>query len=83
MRRFVTETRVGESKVRYRTRIEDDPSSAGSDEARVRQGLFVRQLVDNWPLLSCGYQMFEKLSIFHNGNCWVAEAEAVAEEPHV
>ena len=76
MKRTVTETKVGETQIRYRTRIEDDESMKGSDEARMRQYLFMREIVDNWTLLTCGLQMFQSLRIFHSGNCWVAEAEA-------
>ena len=77
MKRFVTETKVGEHQIRYRTRIEDDPSNQGSDEARVRQYLFMQQLVNTWTLLTCGLQMFQTLRVFHSGTCWVGEAEAV------
>jgi hypothetical protein len=83
MKRFVTETRVGEHQIRYRTRIEDVDSVKGSDDARMRQYQFLSELIGQWQLLACGLQMFESLKVYHNGTCWVAEAEATADEPNV
>jgi len=81
MKRIVSEAKVGEDKTRYRTRIEDDDSPAGSDDSRVRQYLFMHELIDGWPMLSCGMQMFQTFKVFHDGNRWVAELEAISDNP--
>lgn len=83
MKRIVSQARVGEHQIRHRTRIEDLPTPEGSEEARVRQFHFVQELAQNWSLLACGMQMFQRLSIYHSGSAWVAEAEAVVEEVQV
>lgn len=79
MKRFVTETPVGENRIRYRTRIEDEESAQGSQEARIRQYHFMLELVNNWALLYCGLETFQEIKIYHSGTCWVAEAEATVD----
>lgn len=84
MNRTISEIKVGESQIRYRTRIEDDDSPANTPEARVRQHDFLKQLVNQWVLLSCGMQMFQTLKMYHDGERWICEAEALVDkESHV
>lgn len=75
----MTETKVGDTSIRYRTRIEDDECPPDSDESRMRQYLFLRMLGDNYSLLDCGLNKFQQLRVFHSGMCWVAEAEATVD----
>jgi hypothetical protein len=79
MNRKVAETRVGEKLVRYRTRIEDDPSSTGWEQ---RQALYrlLGTLTQVPDLLNCGLSAPQKISIYHSGLSWVVEAEATVEE---
>lgn len=79
MQRFVTEIPIGENRVRFKTVIRDIPTAKGSEDARMRQYQFLRELGDSFSVLACGMQMFESLKIYHDGNSWVAEAEATAE----
>lgn len=83
MKRFVSEVKIGE-KIRYRTRIEDEESPPGSDEARIRQYDFMRSLLGQWTLVTCGMQMFQTLKVYHDGTRWIAEAEATVDtdQPH-
>lgn len=76
MKRCVSELRIGEGQIRYRTRLEDEFSEKGSDQAREQQYFFLRQLLDNPTLLDCGLQRFQTLKIFHSGTQWICEAEA-------
>ena len=80
MKRYQTATKVGENKMRYRTRIEDEPSPEGSQEARIRAHTFMRQLVENWALLNCGLEVPQEVKLYHTGNNWVVEAEAIVDE---
>jgi hypothetical protein len=79
MNRKVAETRIGEKLVRYRTRIEDDPSTPGWEQ---RQALYrlLGTLIQTPDLLNCGLNAPAKLSIYHSGQSWVVEAEATVEE---
>ena len=75
MKRYVTETKIGETQIRYRIRIEDE-ESANIEEMRFRQHAFLMQLVDSFELLSCGPCRFQTLKVSHNGQRWIVEAEA-------
>ena len=79
MRRTVSEARVGDKLVRYRTRIEDDSSQAGSWEARQRFLNLLQTLSQTPDLINCGLNLPQKISISHNGESWVVEAEATVE----
>lgn len=80
MKRIVSETRVSDKRVRYRTRIEDDPSPRASWEARIRLIKLFDDIVHAPDLVNCGLTIPEKISITHSGEGWVLEAEATAEE---
>lgn len=75
-------TEIGSNRVRYRVLLTGDDCPPKTHESRVHQSLFLRWLADNQTLLECGYNVFDRLVISHNGTCWQAEAEAeVDEEP--
>ena len=74
MRRTVSETKIGEERVRYRTRIEDD--DVPDAQKFMRQRLFLQHLADQPDLLNCGYSRFQTLHIRWDSGRWVAEAEA-------
>lgn len=79
MRRTISEAKVGDRQVRYRTRIEDDPSSANSWEARRRLLDLLSTVLQSPDLMNCGLNAPQKLSIYHSGQSWVLEAEATVE----
>jgi hypothetical protein len=41
----------------------------------------LREICDHPELTDCGLNPFQKLSMYHNGECWVMELEA-EEEKH-
>ena len=55
---------------------EDAPT--GTYLYKMVQLRFLHDLMDNPGLLDCGNQPFEKMQIFHDGNGWVAELEAIS-----
>lgn len=79
VKRTVSETRVGSNLVRYKIRIEDDPSKPGWDAGN-RLMQFMATLINAPDLLNCGYSKPQKMSFYHSGDGWVAEGEATMEE---
>jgi hypothetical protein len=80
MKRSLTEISIGDHvnpRTRYRLRIEDLPSGKGSMQSRVRLGTLFQTIADQPSLLNCGPATPEKITIHHDGNTWVVEAEAV------
>lgn len=80
--RQVRKAEIGTNRFRYRVLITGDECPPRTYESRVLQSIFLRELADNQAVLECGYNVFDRLVISHNGTCWQAEAEAeVDEEP--
>ena len=79
MRRTVSETRVGTKQIRYKVRIEDDPSAPGH-QSGLRLITFMETLAQSPDLLNCGYSKPQRLSLYHSGTGWIAEGEATIEE---
>lgn len=79
MKRTVSETQVGEHQMRYRVRLEDDPSTPGWMADR-RLIDFLNLLGSTPDLINCGYSKPQKLVLFHSGEGWVAEGEATVTE---
>ncbi len=82
MRRVLNKVQVEETKDdsswRWMLEIYDEPSEHGSDAMNRRQFEFLQALLERPDLLHCGPARFEKLTVEHNGQCWVAKAHAVA-----
>ncbi len=76
----VAQDLTGGGRVRWVTTVEDDLTDEGTPQALARQHQFLQQLVDNPALLLCGPARFERLSIWHNGKCWMAQAQAHVDE---
>ena len=79
MRRSVSEARIGDRLIRYKIRIEDDPSAPGF-AGQWRLIKFMEALILSPDLLNCGFSKPEKLTFYHSGQFWVAEGEATVEE---
>ena len=71
---------IGPGRIRYRVVITGEECIPETMESRVRQEIFMRELADTPALLHCGYHVFQKLIVKHNGICWQAEAEAEVDE---
>lgn len=80
IQRRVRKTEIGPNRVRYRVLVTGEPCPPNTNEARHHQHYFLRWLVDNQSMLECGYSVFERLVVSHNGTCWQAEAEAEVDE---
>lgn len=79
MKRIQTEVRLDpeENKSKWKVRIEDQETTSGTPEFSVRQHLFLCELAENdYSLLNCGPVRWQRLTIFHDGTKWAAEAEA-------
>ena len=67
-----------ENKSKWKVRLEDQETLPGTPEFSVRQVLFLEELaLNNHMLLTCGPVRYQRLTIFHDGAKWIAEAEAI------
>lgn len=83
MKRVVKSTNLGGGQTRYTTRLEGDDCALGTQEYKFLQWELLRQIVDQPDLVQCGFLPYEKLKVFHTGQHWVAEAEAVGQTVEV
>lgn len=79
MKKSISKVRIGDNLYRYKVKLEDSFSEYGTPSYRARQRAFLREIIDNEGLLSCGTSDFQKMSMFHDGKSWVIEAEAEIE----
>lgn len=80
MKRVTADVTVGEGKKKSRVRLTSVPCAPGTVEARVEQYRLLRNVADLPDLTHCGLEPFEKLTMYHDGQAWVIEAEAVVYE---
>lgn len=80
MKRTSTKAAIGDNQTRHRTRLEGPDCVPGTHEARILQKSLLTYIAEDPSLAACGPSPFEKLVVFHDGQRWVAEAEAVVEE---
>lgn len=80
MKRSFSKVTIGEGIVRHRTRIESDMCEMGTHEARIIQNRLLQDILNNPSVVACGPSAFDKMSISHNGSCWVVETEAVVSD---
>jgi len=67
-------------RVRYAVTLTGEDCPRGTQEATVRQSLFLHWIADNQELLRCGVERWEHIRIKHNGTCWQLDAEAEVDE---
>lgn len=72
--------RIGKGQVRHSTRVEGEDCEMGSLECWFHQQELLRSIVATPDLIFCGSSRAHKISIFHDGTRWVAQAEAVVNE---
>lgn len=80
MKKNIYKIDLGDNKIKYKVKLEDDPSRPFSAESNIRQKHFFKSLSDTPELLNCGPVPFEKAIFYHNGTCWCVELEAILEE---
>jgi hypothetical protein len=75
-----TTNRVPLDNINYRTivKFRSDNVEFGTPDYRFAQRQILSDLLGNPGLLECGNQPFEKLRMYHDGECWVVELEAVS-----
>lgn len=83
MKRIQTESRLEDNKSRWRIRVEDVNTLPGSPEFALRQTLFLEELaLNSHMLLNCGPVRYQRIAIFHDGDKWICEAEAIGPSSH-
>lgn len=77
MNRIISQVPL-EGDVRHCVRIESDGCDEGPQSLRGRIEAFhlLRTLADVPDLLLCGTQSFERLTMRHDGQRWIVEAES-------
>lgn len=80
MRRIPAKSRVDDGHTRYSVRIEGDDCVPGTNDARVLQHQMLETLAQDVSLAACGHATFQKLTMRHDGERWVVEAEALVDE---
>lgn len=79
MRRSQKILPIGADLIRVVVRLETDDAPPNSPLYRYHQFHLLRTLAEQPDLTNCGLSAFQKLTIHHNGERWIAEAEAVVE----
>lgn len=81
MKKTLSNVKLGDSQIRARVRIEDDECLPTSQYFRMGAYRLLRTIADQPDLTACLLAPFERLTVYHNGKSWVADAEAVVEAP--
>lgn len=81
MRRTATKSRITDNRWRHHVRLEGDLCIPGTHASRIVQAFLLEAVAQDLSLVACGGESFEKLSMRHDGERWVLEAEAVIEDP--
>lgn len=77
MNKFTHKVPVGEEMARTSIRVEGDDCPPDSPEATYHRDLLLRSIADDPHLLDCGPVSFQKFRMYHSGQHWVIEAEAI------
>lgn len=79
MKKHYTSVSLGGTATRHLVRLTSNPCEEFSVEYRFYQFEMLRHLTDSMDMIRCGPGNFKKLQMFHNGEHWVIEMEAVEE----
>jgi hypothetical protein len=82
MKRISANVPVGSTQRRYKVKLESDDCTPGTIECRFLQFDLIKRIAEMPDLTTCGTKDFERLLVYHNGKCWVAEAESIVEVPN-
>lgn len=77
MQRIATSVPMEDGRVKYRVRIVSDncePNSTLSDQMR---WMLLENVTQNPSIIACGAVPFETFRMYHTGQFWVIEVEAV------
>lgn len=81
MEKIVKNVDIGNHQVRAKVFIRANPCAVTAPESKFRQYELLRALGEVPELTYCAYQPFERLVIYHDGLSWIADAEAIVEDP--
>jgi hypothetical protein len=81
MERIVKNTDIGGGQVRAKVYVRSAPCTADAPESKFRQYELLKALAETPELTYCAYQPFERLAIYHDGYSWIADAEAIVNDP--
>jgi hypothetical protein len=79
MLRTIRTIRLGQGQERIQVRIETIPCEWGTPICKERRQHLLEAMANDSGLLICGDQEFHKMSMIHNGERWVVEAEATVD----
>jgi len=79
MFRSVRNVNLGNGQERIQVRIETIPCEWGTPICKERKQHLLESLAADALLLTCGDQDFKRMSMTHNGERWVVEAEAIVD----
>jgi hypothetical protein len=77
MRRETKRFKEGEEQVRIVNRVHGEPVDRLSPAFQAYKHDLVRRIADNPEITRCELNDFEVLKVYHDGNNWVAESQAV------
>lgn len=77
MNRKVSKMDIGPDEVRYRTTLESDDCIEKTPESVFFQFELLRMIGTDPSLTACGLSHFQSLKMWHNGERWIIEVEAV------
>lgn len=79
--RIYKKLNVGEDQERHVVRLESMLCAPNGVESYVLRGEMIRQIVATPEALNCGPVPFQKMAMFHDGQCWVIEVQATIDKP--
>ena len=65
---------------RIRIQITSDPCPRGLTNYRTEMMVFLRTLGESPDLLSDGVHFCDRVLLYHDGSCWIVDAETTVEE---
>lgn len=77
MKKTFSKVRFDDRNFRWKTKLVSDQCIADSFEGRNVLADMLHAIASQPDLVSCGGQRFETLRVFHDGSCWVFEADAI------
>lgn len=81
MKETRSKVQISDTETRYLTRVFSDPVAENTHEAYQAQFQFLADLGFHRQISLCGDGPFQRMRMFHDGTCWVAEFEAVRGPP--
>lgn len=81
MNRKTNNVNIGEGQLRATVRLEGEMCDPDTFQYRYYQSEMLRVAHDSPALLECAMAPFQTLRMFHDGEKWIIEAEAIVDIP--